>query len=247
MNEDVYICKSYFLTCGTASDWQGVEFQVAFCHFCGWYPWDCWHVVLYAAHAEQSDSCCMQEYYLWLPWSCEIIAWELSEERLIMSWRLLVSCVFLAGRSLKRSSFLRGSQRVEVWRLGERAPGEAKLQGFSGRSFSFDNRPDRVKKRWLEEEKQCLLSKGEAVCGAGRFGISALCSSCGVSRKRILGCETHQGRMSWRGAGDAHGPGGAQTGPYQSPWGVSKPRLGEYERNYARLISKFSVLFKDRP
>lgn len=75
---------------------------------------------------------------------------------------------------------------MEVWRLGERAPGEVKLWGFGGRSFSFDNRPDRVEKRWLEEEKQSLLSKGEAVSGAGGFGVldKALCSNCGVSRKR---------------------------------------------------------------
>lgn len=98
---------------------------------------------------------------------------------------------------------------MEVWRLGERAPDEVKLWGFGGRSFSFDNRPDRVEKRWLEEEKQSLLSKGEAVSGAGGFGVSdkALCSSCGVSRKRSLGCEPQQGRMSQRAAGDAYGPG----------------------------------------
>lgn len=98
MNEDVYIRKSYFLTWEImASDWQGVMFQVAFCHFRGRYPWDCQDVVLYAARAEQSGSWSMQEYYLWLPWSCEIIARELSEERVIVSWRRLVSCLFLAG------------------------------------------------------------------------------------------------------------------------------------------------------
>lgn len=106
---------------------------------------------------------------------------------------------------------------MAVWRLGEKAPSETKLRGFGGRSFSFDNGPDRVKKRWLEEEKQSLLSKGEAVSGAGRFGVfdKALCSNCGVFRKRILGCETHQGGMSQRAAGDAHSPGEAQTGPCQ--------------------------------
>lgn len=165
-------------------------------------------------------------------------------------------------RGLKRCSFLRGSQRVEVWRLGERAPGEVKLWGFGGRSFSFDNRPDRVRKRWLEEEKQSLLSKGEAVSAAGGFGVfdKALCSNGGASRKRSFSCETQRGRMSRRAAGDArgpglsagcqhlpHSPGGAQTGPCQSPRGVSKPRLCQYERNCGRLFSKFCVLLKDRP
>lgn len=66
--------------------------------------------------------------------------------------------------------------------------------GFGGRSFSFDNGPDRVKKRWLEEEKQSLLSKGEAVSGAGGFEVfdKALCSNCGVSRKKNFSCETRE-------------------------------------------------------
>lgn len=158
-------------------------------------------------------------------------------------------------RGLKRCSFLRGSQRVEAWRLGERAPGEVKLWRFAGRSFSFDNWPDRVGKRWPEEEeKQSLLSKVEAVSGAGGFGVfdRALCSSGGASRKRRFSCETHWGRMSRRAVGDArgsalsagcqhlpHSPGGAQTGPCQSPRGVSRPRLGQYERNCVGLFSKF--------
>lgn len=68
MNEDIYICKSYFLTHEiTASEWQSPAFQVIFCCFCGLYPWDCWDVVLCAACAEEADSWYVQEYYLWLP------------------------------------------------------------------------------------------------------------------------------------------------------------------------------------
>lgn len=65
MNEDVSICESYFLTHEImASEWQGVTFQVAFCRFCGRYPWGRWDVVLHAARAEESGSWRMQEYYL---------------------------------------------------------------------------------------------------------------------------------------------------------------------------------------
>lgn len=74
-------------------------------------------------------------------------------------------------RGLKRCSFLRGSQRVKVWRLGERAPSEVKIWGFSGRSFSSDNGPDRVERKWLEEEKQPLFSRGGAMSGAVGFGV----------------------------------------------------------------------------
>lgn len=86
MNEDIYICQSCFLTHEmTASEWQSLKFQVAFCWFCGRYPWDCWDVVLDSACAGEADSCCLQEYYLRLPWSWEIIEWELSKERVIVS------------------------------------------------------------------------------------------------------------------------------------------------------------------
>ena len=72
---------------------------------------------------------------------------------------------------MKRCSFLRDSQRVKEWRLGERAPGKVKIWGFGGRSFSFDNRPDRVGRKWLEEKQQSLLSRGGAVSGAVGFGV----------------------------------------------------------------------------
>lgn len=116
---------------------------------------------------------------------------------------------------------------MEAWRLGERAPGEVKLWRFAGRSFCFDNWPDRVGKRWLEEEeKQSLLSKGEAVSGAGGFGVfdRALCSSGGASRKRRFSCETQRGRMSRRAAGDARGP-ALSAGCHTCPTAQEGPRL----------------------
>lgn len=67
-----------------------------------------------------------------------------------------------------------------MWRLGERDPGEVKISSFGGRSFSFDNRPDRVKRSGLEELKQCLLSGGGAMSGAVGFGVfgKASCFNC---------------------------------------------------------------------
>ena len=50
---------------------------------------------------------------------------------------------------------------MEVWRLGQRAPGEVKIWGFGGRSFSFDNRPDRVEWKWLEEENSLCFPEEE--------------------------------------------------------------------------------------
>lgn len=60
---------------------------------------------------------------------------------------------------------------MKVWRLGERAPSKVMIWGFDGRSFSFDNRPEQVERKWLREEKQSVLSRGGAMSGAAGFGV----------------------------------------------------------------------------
>lgn len=52
------------------------------------------------------------------------------------------------------------------------APSEVKIWGFGGRNFCFDNRPDRVERKWMKEEKRSLLSRGGAMSvGFGVFGV----------------------------------------------------------------------------
>lgn len=67
-----------------------------------------------------------------------------------------------------------------MWRLGERGPGELKIWDFGGRSFCFDNRPDRIERKGLEEFKECLLSREGAMSGEVGFGVfgKASCFDC---------------------------------------------------------------------
>lgn len=80
-------------------------------------------------------------------------------------------------RGLKRCSFLRGSQRVEAWRLGERAPGELSSGILLGEAFALITGQTGSERGGWRRRKSSLCFPKEKLC-LERAGLESLTGLC---------------------------------------------------------------------
>lgn len=80
-------------------------------------------------------------------------------------------------RGLKRCSFLRGSQRVEAWRLGERAPGELSSGVLLGEAFPLITGQTGSEGGGWRRRKNSLCFPKEKLC-LERAGLESLTGLC---------------------------------------------------------------------